>query len=145
MKNRQKAVPVVLSGGLVLVLVTFSGALGLSYEVLWARLLALAAGHTLGAMSTVAATFMGGLALVRARVGRADGAARLAWLYAANSLGGAAGALAVTFGLLPVLGHRATGWLLAATGAATGTVALRRGRGDGAVAHDPAPLAISHT
>src|SRR5438309_664209 len=63
MKNRLKAAPEGHSEVLLLVLVTLSGALGLSYEVLWARVLALCAGHTLGAMSTVAATFMGGLAL----------------------------------------------------------------------------------
>ena len=66
MKNRQKAAPEGDSGRsdlVLLALVTLSGALGLSYEVLWARVLALCAGHTLGAMSTVAATFMGGLAL----------------------------------------------------------------------------------
>src|SRR4029453_2624469 len=41
----------------------FSGATGLIYEVLWARMLGLVFGATTLAVSTVLAAFMGGLAL----------------------------------------------------------------------------------
>ena len=52
-----------------------SGATGLIYEVLWARMLGLVFGGTTLAVSTVLAAFMGGLALGSALAGR--GAARL--------------------------------------------------------------------
>lgn len=48
----------------------FSGATGLIYEVLWARMLGLAFGATTLAISTVLAAFMGGLALGSALAGR---------------------------------------------------------------------------
>src|SRR3954468_6146290 len=48
----------------------FSGATGLSYEVLWARLLGLVFGATTLAVSTVLAAFMGGLALGSALAGK---------------------------------------------------------------------------
>jgi spermidine synthase len=48
----------------------FSGATGLIYEVLWARLLGLVFGATTFAVSTVLAAFMGGLALGSATAGR---------------------------------------------------------------------------
>src|SRR5438128_12139892 len=55
-------------------LVTFcfilSGATGLIYEVLWARMLGLVFGATTLAVSTVLAAFMGGLALGSALAGR---------------------------------------------------------------------------
>jgi len=41
----------------------FSGATGLTYEVLWTRLLGLVFGHTVFAITTVLAAFMGGLGL----------------------------------------------------------------------------------
>ena len=41
-----------------------SGATGLIYEVLWARMLGLVFGATTLAVSTVLAAFMGGLALI---------------------------------------------------------------------------------
>lgn len=230
MKNRQTPHRTGNSNLFLLVLVTISGGLGLAYEVLWARVLALAAGHSLGAMSTVAATFMGGLALgsllgerpalrkrsplavygalelgiaayavvlpfllplidpladvayraadarpafavalqlgwaallllppttlmgattpvlVRAPLAQQGSASRLAWIYGANSFGGALGALVVTFGLLPLLGHRATGWALAACGVAVGLTALRLGRGESAVARpDSEPIRIGRT
>ena len=37
-----------------------SGAAGLAYEVVWARLLSLAFGHTVYAVTTVLAAYMGG-------------------------------------------------------------------------------------
>src|SRR2546423_9549861 len=49
----------------------FSGATGLIYEVLWARMLGLVFGATTFAVSTVLAAFMGGLALGSAWAGRA--------------------------------------------------------------------------
>ena len=48
----------------------FSGATGLIYEVLWARMLGLVFGATTLAVSTVLAAFMGGLALGSAMAGR---------------------------------------------------------------------------
>src|SRR6185295_11184552 len=47
-----------------------SGATGLIYEVLWARMLGLVFGATTLAVSTVLASFMGGLALGSALAGR---------------------------------------------------------------------------
>jgi spermidine synthase len=58
------------SGSLVLVLFFLSGAAGLVYEVLWTRQLALVFGVTTYAVSTVLATFMGGLALGSFLIGR---------------------------------------------------------------------------
>src|SRR3989475_10324550 len=52
-----------------------SGATGLIYEVIWARMLGLVFGATTLAISTVLAAFMGGLALGSALAGRT--AARL--------------------------------------------------------------------
>ena len=48
----------------------FSGATGLIYEVLWARMLGLVFGATTLAVSTVLAAFMGGLALGSALAGK---------------------------------------------------------------------------
>ena len=48
----------------------FSGATGLIYEVLWARMLGLVFGATTLAVSTVLAAFMGGLAVGSALAGR---------------------------------------------------------------------------
>lgn len=53
-----------------------SGATGLIYEVLWARMLGLVFGGTTLAVSTVLAAFMGGLALGSAIAGRAAGRLR---------------------------------------------------------------------
>lgn len=53
-----------------------SGATGLIYEVLWARLLGLVFGATTLAVSTVLAAFMGGLALGSALAGRMAGKVR---------------------------------------------------------------------
>src|SRR5438046_7519876 len=58
--------------GLSLIAVCFvlSGMTGLIYEVLWARMLGLVFGATTLAISTVLASFMGGLALGSALAGR---------------------------------------------------------------------------
>src|SRR5262245_66156046 len=48
---------------LFVVLYTLSGAAALVYEVTWTRLLTLQMGHTVSAVSTVLAAFMGGLAI----------------------------------------------------------------------------------
>src|SRR5437773_87247 len=53
-----------------------SGATGLIYEVLWARMLGLVFGATTLAVSTVLAAFMGGLALGSALAGRLSAAIR---------------------------------------------------------------------
>src|SRR4051794_12629168 len=60
------------TGSLWLIAVCFilSGATGLIYEVLWARMLGLVFGATTFAISTVLAAFMGGLALGSAWAGR---------------------------------------------------------------------------
>lgn len=54
----------------------FSGATGLIYEVLWARMLGLVFGATTLAISTVLAAFMGGLALGSALAGRRGAAVK---------------------------------------------------------------------
>jgi spermidine synthase len=54
----------------------FSGATGLIYEVLWARMLGLVFGGTTLAVSTVLAAFMGGLALGSALAGRSGARVR---------------------------------------------------------------------
>lgn len=86
-----------------------SGAAGLLYEVVWARLLALHLGQTVAAVSTVLAAFMGGLAVGAVAAGRI--AARLPrrtalrW-YARVELAIAATALAIApalDGLTPLL------------------------------------------
>ena len=46
----------------MILLYLLSGFAGLLYEITWSRLLALQLGHTSGAISTVLAAFMGGLA-----------------------------------------------------------------------------------
>src|SRR5437763_6627672 len=55
---------------LIAVCFVLSGATGLIYEVLWARMLGLVFGATTFAVSTVLAAFMGGLALGSAWAGR---------------------------------------------------------------------------
>ncbi len=68
----QSTLPVYSSRGLWLIGLCFvlSGATGLIYEVLWARMLGLVFGATTLAVSTVLAAFMGGLALGSALAGR---------------------------------------------------------------------------
>jgi len=61
------AQPTILLIGLCFI---FSGATGLIYEVLWARMLGLVFGATTLAVSTVLAAFMGGLALGSALAGK---------------------------------------------------------------------------
>ena len=73
-----------------------SGAAGLIYEVIWSRLLTYVFGATLLAVSTVLASFMGGLALGSFALGQAaDRMRRPLRFYAFLELGIAAGALAV--------------------------------------------------
>src|SRR5215210_6934373 len=55
---------------LIAVCFILSGATGLIYEILWARMLGLVFGATTFAISTVLAAFMGGLALGSAWAGR---------------------------------------------------------------------------
>src|SRR5437762_13611640 len=55
---------------LIAICFLFSGATGLIYEVLWARMLGLVFGATTIAISAVLAAFMGGLALGSAVAGR---------------------------------------------------------------------------
>jgi len=90
-----------------------SGAAGLTFEVLWSRLLTLVFGATSLAISTVLAAYMGGLALGAFVAGRwAKRVARPVRLYGILELGIAAWALALpyVFELLPPL-HRAL-WAL---------------------------------
>src|SRR5829696_6305734 len=54
----------------ILCLFVASGATGLIYEILWARMLGLVFGATTLAVSTVLAAFMGGLALGSALAGK---------------------------------------------------------------------------
>jgi len=66
----------------------FSGATGLIYEVLWTRLLGLVFGHTVFAITTVLAAFMGGLGLGSYLFGRiADRHAHPLRLYGLLELG----------------------------------------------------------
>lgn len=75
-----------------------SGATGLIYEVLWARMLGLVFGATTFAISTVLAAFMGGLALGSALAGRCAGRIRRPLrAYGLIEIGIALYALAVPF------------------------------------------------
>ncbi len=82
---------------LILLLFFFlSGVTGLVYEVAWTRMLTLVFGHTVHAVSTVLAAFMGGLALGSYVFGRlADRVRRPLLLYAILELGVGLYALAV--------------------------------------------------
>jgi spermidine synthase len=65
-----------------------SGAVGLLYEVLWIRMLGLVFGHTVFAITTVLAAFMGGLALGSLLFGRlADRTTRQVRLYGLLEIG----------------------------------------------------------
>ncbi|HWF87908.1 MAG TPA: hypothetical protein VN659_03710, partial [Pyrinomonadaceae bacterium] len=70
--SERSGVSVYSSSTIVLVGLCFvlSGATGLIYEVLWARMLGLVFGATTLAVSTVLAAFMGGLALGSALAGK---------------------------------------------------------------------------
>jgi len=76
-----------------------SGALGLMYEVVWLRMLGLVFGHTVYAITTVLAAFMGGLALGSFLLGR--------WAPRIRNLIGAYGVLEIGIGLycalIPIL------------------------------------------
>ncbi len=75
-----------------------SGATGLIYEVLWARMLGLVFGATTLAVSTVLAAFMGGLALGSALAGRfGTGIKRPVLVYGVLEIGIAVYALMVPF------------------------------------------------
>src|SRR6266576_6482628 len=69
-QNTAIAVYSLKSLSLIGVCFILSGATGLIYEVLWARMLGLVFGATTLAVSTVLAAFMGGLALGSALAGR---------------------------------------------------------------------------
>src|SRR5437667_4961100 len=69
-QNTAIAVSSLKSLSLIGVCFILSGATGLIYEVLWARMLGLVFGATTLAVSTVLAAFMGGLALGSALAGR---------------------------------------------------------------------------
>src|SRR5262245_16659070 len=72
----------------VLVLCFLSGASGLLYEVVWARMLHLLFGDTVLAVSTVLASFMAGLAMGSFWIGRfIDRRRRVLAVYAALELG----------------------------------------------------------
>lgn len=83
---------------LVALCFVLSGATGLIYEVLWARMLALVFGATTIAISTVLAAFMGGLAIGSALAGRIGAKiARPIRAYGILEIGIAIYALAVPF------------------------------------------------
>ncbi len=74
--------------GAVVACFLVSGAVGLVYEVLWIRMLGLVFGHTVFAITTVLAAFMGGLALGSFVFGRlADRSARLLTWYGGLEIG----------------------------------------------------------
>src|SRR5437879_3395254 len=98
-----------------------SGAAGLLYEVVWAKQLGYLLGNSLHAAATVVAGFQWG------RVGSG-----LARLYAVNTFGAVAGAIAAGFVLLPTLGLTRSAWVAAATNAGVALLAWRAGRADSA-------------
>jgi spermidine synthase len=78
-----------------------TGATGLAFQVIWTRLLVLSFGYTIFSVSTVVATFMGGLALGSLIGGKlSDRLQRLALLYATLEILVGLLAVAVTFILL---------------------------------------------
>jgi len=88
-----------------LLLYLLSGAAALLYEVVWLRLLTLSMGHTAGAVGTVLAAFMGGLAAgawVAGRVAPSQTGERALRTYAALELIIAACALLLPLGLTAV-------------------------------------------
>lgn len=95
---------------LFLLLYLLSGTAALMYQVIWSRLLTLEMGQTVGAVGTVLAAFMGGLAGGAALAGRAAGSmpsARALRTYALLETAIAISALALPLalsGLHPVLG-----------------------------------------
>lgn len=91
-------------GPIVLVLFLLSGATGLVYEVLWTRQLTLIFGVTTYAVSTVLATFMGGLALGSYLLGRIVDRLRnplLAYALLEAGIGLCALLIPAAFSLLP--------------------------------------------
>jgi spermidine synthase len=85
-----------------------SGAVGLVYEVLWIRMLGLVFGYTVFAMTTVLASFMGGLGLGSYVFGRiADRSTRLLTFYGSLEIG-----IGLYCFLLPTLLDRAAGLYL---------------------------------
>jgi len=94
---------------LFVVLYTLSGAAALVYEVTWTRLLTLQMGHTVSAVSTVLAAFMGGLAVGAWIAGRlhVSGPRRLR-AYAALEI--LVAAIAIALPLLLRAAHPALAW-----------------------------------
>src|SRR5689334_16894883 len=91
LRLRTAALPTIGVGGLLFI----SGAAGLVYQVAWVRLLGLAFGVTIFAISTVLAAFMGGLAVGSVIGGRrADRAGQPLRLYGLVELGVGISALA---------------------------------------------------
>lgn len=99
------------------VLVFFSsGFSGLVFEIIWVRMAALGLGVTIWAVAVVVASFMAGLALGSAALGRvADRTSRCVQLYALLEVGIAASGLAATL----ALGHLPTWMTSLPTEAAT--------------------------
>ena len=87
---------------LMLLAYTCSGVAGLVYQVTWTRLLVLHVGSTTGAITTVIAAFMGGLALgagAAAAIAPRIGPKRAFRVYAALEAGAAAAAFLLPFAL----------------------------------------------
>ena len=95
MPNSGKLPPLVLPFAALFIV---SGACGLTYEVVWSRLLVQVFGVTAFAISTVLVSFMGGMALGAALLGRrADNARRPIRLFALLEAGVGAYALVLPF------------------------------------------------
>lgn len=95
--SRRKAstAPERVSAGLLCALLFLSGAAGLSYELVWTRLLGRYFGHSVHAVTTVLAAFMAGLALGSTLFGaRADRTNRPLRMYGLLELGIGASCLA---------------------------------------------------
>src|SRR2546421_13108633 len=92
---------------LFVLLYACSGAAALVYEVVWSRMLTLQLGHTVAAVSTVLAAFMGGLAIgawaAPRLVGVAGGPKRALRLYAALEVLVAIAALLLPFAIRATL------------------------------------------
>ncbi|MDH4140697.1 MAG: spermidine synthase, partial [Coriobacteriia bacterium] len=111
--------------GLILLLLLVSGFAGLTYELTWTKQLSLVFGVTSGAISTVLAAFMCGLALGSALLGRrADRTRRPLALYGVLELGIGASAFCLPY-VFDGLNNTYVAMARAVPGATWAFVALR--------------------
>ena len=113
-----------------LLLYCLSGAAALLYEVVWLRLLTLSMGHTVGAVGTVLAAFMGGLAIG-------------AWLAGRFAPSLAHDRALRTYALLEITIAAAALLLPLVLSSARGVLSLAYGNGEGARLFDVARVVLS--